>query len=450
MTYENDTEAIKNNLKKAIEDFQAKNREAQIEITAYLTNAQHYRLSRNSIIQPQHENTARITVRIIDEKKTGIAVTNSLLPDEINSALKKALELARSQQPKDEAGLPEKANRHSSQLPADERIFDVRKNFAWLNEWILFAREARVSLSGKLQVGRNTLIVLNSYGTECEFSYPLVKVEFIAEKDRLSGYGSYLGTSFEPFSIQLQLERAVSKASHHGEIIELPPGYYQVILEPEASCEFVELFAIFSFSARLFQEGRSYISGRLGEKLFSPLITLTDNAKAEEQIKIPFDYEGVPKKTVTLIDSGVAAGIVYDTETARREQKKSTGHAMPLPNPHGPAPVNLCLQPGTKTLEQLIAGVRKGVLITRLNYTNIEDEKNGVITGMTRDGTFLIENGEIVGPVYDLRFTQNVPEALNIVIEVGSDRRLVSPLFGYSLFPSLMIENFKITGSKKK
>jgi predicted Zn-dependent protease len=450
MTYEHEIETIKKNLQNKIEDFLTENPNAQIEITVTLTKAQHYRLSRNSIIQPQHENTARVTVRIIEEKKTGIAITNSFLPDEINAALRKALELARSQLPKEEAGLPERSHRYSGHIPEDTQTFDARKNFAWLNEWIAFAREARVSLSGKLHIGRNTLIVLNSKGTECEFSYPLVKAEFIAEKNRLSGYGSYVGTSLEPFSVQLQLERAVSKASHHGKIIELPPDYYEVILEPEASCELIELFAVYSFSARLFQEGRSYISSHLGEKLFSTLITLIDNSKAEEQIKIPFDYEGVPKRPVTLIDRGVVTGVVYDTETARREQKKSTGHALPLPNPHGPAPVNLCLQPGTKTLEQLVSGVRKGILITRLNYTNIEDEKNGVITGMTRDGTFLIENGEIVGPVYDLRFTQSVPDALNNVTDVGSDMRLVSPLFGFSLFPSVKIENFKVTGSKKK
>ncbi|MCX7831544.1 MAG: TldD/PmbA family protein, partial [Actinobacteria bacterium] len=278
----------------------------------------------------------------------------------------------------------------------------------------------------------------------------LIKIEFIAERDEISGFGSYISHQFEPFIIMNELERAVSKASHYGKVVEVEPGDYEVILEPEASSEFVELFSIYGFGAKMYQEGRSYISDKMGAQVFSPNVDLFDSSQEEGQIRIPFDFEGVSKQKVPLITKGVVSGVVYDTETARKEGKKSTGHALPLPNPHGPAPINLCFSPGNRTLEQMISKVERGILITRLNYTNIEDEKNGVITGMTRDGTFFIEKGEVAEPVYDLRFTQSVPEALKRVTEVGSETKLVSPLFGYSLFPAIKIDGFKITGAKKR
>lgn len=446
----NIADKIKEILKSAMNDFLKFKPDVQVELTAHISEVQSFRLAKNELIQPINEFTARITARVIEDKKTGIAVSNFPVKEEVLKTIEIAYELSKSQLPREEAGLPERALKHKSQIELDSNLLSVQKNIEKINEWLLFAKEAKAFLSGKYQVSQQGMIVVNSQGTEAEHLFPLVKVEFIAEKGEISGFGSYLGYYLDTFLIQLELERAISKASHYGNVVEIMPGEYEVILEPEAACEFIELFAIYGFGAKQYQEDRSYICGKIGNAEFSETINLEDNHKFENQIQLPFDYEGVHKQKVELIKNGVISGIVYDTETARKEGKKSTGHALPLPNPHGPAPINLCLKPGKKTLEEMISKVEKGILITRLNYTNIEDEKRGVITGMTRDGTFLIEKGEIAEPLVDLRFVQSVPEALKKVKEVGNESKLVSPLFGFSSFPPIKIEGFKITGVKKK
>lgn len=444
------SEQIRETLKNALNSFLKDKHNVEVELCASYQEMQCYRLARGEIIQPQIEANARISARVIADKKTGIAVTNSPSAETIFSALETAYELAKSQKPRDEAGLPSKPVKKTSVIEPENQIFSVSKNFERINDWLLFAKEARVALSGKFQVSNQSIVVVNSNGTEAISSFPLVRIEFIAERGGISGYGSFVSQNFEPYPVQLELERAVSKVSHYGEIIEIEPGDYEVILEPEAACEFVKLFAIYGFGAKMFQEGRSFVSGRIGSKEFSENFTLFDSSIEESQIRMPFDFEGVLKQKVVLVENGVIKNVVYDTETARKEGKKSTGHALPLPNPHGPAPMHLCLKPGSSSLEKMISRVNRGLLITRLNYTNIEDEKNGVITGMTRDGTFLIQKGEIVEPVYDLRFTQSVPEALKNVTEVGSQQKLVSPLFGFSLFSPMKISGFKITGSKRR
>lgn len=450
MISENQIKVFATTLKKAIELSSKKYTSAEIEFSLIASNRITYRLSRNLIIQPQAEVDTRLSVRVVNDKRTGIAVINSTEIDEILNAVDKAYDLSLFTEPKNEAGLPEKSYHHHEIKNIEiEKLFDHRKNFERIQDMLLLVKDARALLSGKLEVSYNLYIVINSIGSECIYSHPAVRADFIVEKDDLSGYSSFISENYEPFVLQLELENAISKCGHYGEKIELTPGYYDVLLEPHAAAELVELFAIYGFSAKLLQEGRSYLTGRLGEKIFSPLVTLSDNPYEEEQIKLPFDFEGVKKQKVELIKNGVANSVVYDTETARIDGVKSTGHSLPLPNPHGPAPLNLCLEGGAASYEQIIQKIEKGILITRLNYTNIEDEKNGIITGMTRDGTFLIEKGEITTPVYDLRFTQSVPQVLKNVVSLSRERKLVSPFFGYSLFPWMLISDFKITGSKR-
>jgi predicted Zn-dependent protease len=437
-------------LKNAVEVSSKKYALAEIEFSLIASSRITYRLSRNLIIQPQAEVDTRLSVRVVNDKRTGVAVINSTEIEEILGAVDKAYSLSLFAEPKNEAGLPEKAHQHHEIRNSEtEKLFDHRKNFERIQDMLLLVKDARALLSGKLEVSYNLYVVISSAGSECIYSHPAVRADFIVEKDELSGYSSFISETYEPFVVQLELENAISKCGHYGERIELSPGLYDVLLEPHAAAEFVELFAIYGFSAKLLQEGRSYLTGRLGEKLFSPLITLADNPYEDEQIKMPFDFEGVRKQKVELIKNGIASSAVYDTETARIEGVRSTGHSLPLPNPHGPAPLHLCLEGGAASYEQIIEKIERGILITRLNYTNIEDEKNGIITGMTRDGTFLIENGEITTPVYDLRFTQSVPEALKNVVSLSRERKLVSPFFGYSLFPWMFISDFKITGSKR-
>jgi PmbA protein len=161
---------------------------------------------------------------------------------------------------------------------------------------------------------------------------------------------------------------------------------------------------------------------------------------------MPFDFEGMPKERVDLITNGVAKAVVYDSYTARRDGKESTGHALPAPNTYGPLPSNLFMQSGTHSRDQMLSSVQRGLWVTRFHYVNPLHPLKTVLTGMTRDGTFLIENGAITRGVKNLRFTENILEALARVRMISHDSKLGRGFLGGIRVPSLLVDGFSFTG----
>jgi predicted Zn-dependent protease len=160
-----------------------------------------------------------------------------------------------------------------------------------------------------------------------------------------------------------------------------------------------------------------------------------------------FDYEGVAKQRVSLIERGVCVDVVYDAQTAAKAGRTSTGHGLPAPNQYGPFPLNGFMAAGGSSREDLIGGLERGLLVTRFHYTNPVHPKLAIVTGMTRDGLFLVEGGEVRGPVRNLRFTQSYLEALAGVEAVGSTRRLLRGFLGAVLVPAVRISAFTFTGA---
>ena len=165
-------------------------------------------------------------------------------------------------------------------------------------------------------------------------------------------------------------------------------------------------------------------------------------------IPFPFDFEGVPRQRVVTVESGVPRSPVYDRTTARKEGRRSTGHALPPPNTFGPAALNLVMSPGAATVQEMIRTTARGLYITRFWYTRVVHPRDCVITGMTRDGTFLIEHGELTRPVKNLRFTQGYVPALAGVEMIGQEARtLVGGFVGASRVPALKLREFNFTGT---
>ncbi|MBC7262296.1 MAG: hypothetical protein H5T63_09805 [Chloroflexi bacterium] len=161
---------------------------------------------------------------------------------------------------------------------------------------------------------------------------------------------------------------------------------------------------------------------------------------------MPFDFEGVPKQRVEIIRDGIANAVVYDSHTARREGKRSTGHALPSPNTFGPIAANLFMSPGNASKEEMLASTERGLWVTRFHYVNPVHPLKAVLTGMTRDGTFLIERGEIARPVKNLRFTQGMLDALSQVEMIGSATKVEEMFFGAGCVPALKVHDFHFTG----
>jgi predicted Zn-dependent protease len=160
-----------------------------------------------------------------------------------------------------------------------------------------------------------------------------------------------------------------------------------------------------------------------------------------------FDFEGVAKQRVPLVEAGLCRGVVYDSQTAARDGVSSTGHGLPAPNAYGPFPLNMVMHAGTVSRDDLVAGLDRGLLVTRFHYTNPVHPKLAIVTGMTRDGTFLVEGGKVVAPVRNLRFTQSYLEALTGTVAVASERRTLKGFLGGVVVPAVRIEGWTFTGT---
>jgi predicted Zn-dependent protease len=243
---------------------------------------------------------------------------------------------------------------------------------------------------------------------------------------------------------------AVDKALRGANPTEIEPGNYTVILEEEALADMLNTLGYIGFDALSVQEGRSFMNGRFGQKITGENITIWDDGRDPRGMMLPFDFEGVPKQRVMLIDKGIATGVVYDSFTAGREKGKvSTGHSLPAPNTYGPVPVNLFIAPGRATKEEMLASTKRGIWVTRFHYTNTVHAVKTVITGMTRDGTFLIEDGQITRPLKNLRFTQSILEALSQVEMLGSQLKLIKSDWENfaTCAPAAKIHQFQFTGT---
>jgi PmbA protein len=198
------------------------------------------------------------------------------------------------------------------------------------------------------------------------------------------------------------------------------------------------------FSALAVQEERSFFEP--GKRIGSEIVTIRDDGSDPAGLPLWFDYEGVAKQRVDLVDHGICRGVVHDAQTAARAGVSSTGHGLPAPNPWGPFPANMVMEAGAATRDELIGGLDRGLLVTRFHYTNPVHPKLAIVTGMTRDGTFLVEGGRVVGPVKNLRYTQSYLAALAGTVAVGRERRTLRGFLGGVVVPAVRIDNWTFTG----
>ncbi len=314
----------------------------------------------------------------------------------------------------------------------------------------LMAREAGVSASGALddrgtRAGRGQLP-----WHLCPLGHNYADINTVVMSETSAGYSSAMALDYGDLDFEALGREALEKCLRSQNPRALDPGEYAVILEPYAVQDFVMMMTYTGFGAVAFQEGRSFMCGRLGEQIVDPRVSLWDDGLSLEGIPQPFDFEGVPKQRVDLIQDGIARGVVYDSYRAGKEQgRASTGHALPPTFAMGPLPLNAFFGTGDATVEEMIASTERGIYVTRFHYTRPVEPSKVVITGMTRDGTFMVENGKIAYPIKNLRFTQSYLEALNHVEMVGSESRLLSgwsALFR-STVPALKLGKFNFTGA---
>ncbi len=245
---------------------------------------------------------------------------------------------------------------------------------------------------------------------------------------------------------------AADRARRSAGPVEVDPGEYQVVLEPECVATMVEFLSFYGFNAKRVIEGQSGI--RLGEAQFDPAVSIWDDATDPISIGVTFDADGTPKRRLDLVAAGTSSALAHDRRTARRLATESTGHAVDGGDVWGAITLNLFVGPGDQSMDELLAGVERGLLVTTFNYCRILDPKTQVVTGLSRNGTFLVEDGKVGPGVRNLRFTQSFLEALapGNVVGVGGDARYAdSEFFGTGVVhvPPLRLGAFRFTGGAK-
>jgi PmbA protein len=403
-----------------------------------------------------HQNVAysdvELQLRAVVGSQVGVASTNAVDAAGIAACAAAALESARrAPADPDFRGLPE-----PRLVATIDRVSPATLGFdANARAAAVAALIAPTSLGGGIAAGgvacsHSLIAVANSLGVSVAMPRTSVRATVLATGAAGgTGWGSFTGSDASALDAAALGELAADTARRSANAADLDPGVYTVVLAPEAVAEITQFLAWYGGSAKSVEEGRSFMSGKLGERVTSELITLVDDAFEPGAMGLTFDYEGQPKTRVTLIDNGVAVGPVTDSYWAAKTGRPNTGHALPAPNSQGPLPLDAQLAPGDSTRADMIASVKRGIYVTRFHYVNIEDPTKQTLTGMTRDGTFLIEDGELSTPVRDLRFTQPMLEALDTTLAVSRERQLVGDE-GAVRVPYLLLERFAFTGQKSR
>jgi PmbA protein len=311
---------------------------------------------------------------------------------------------------------------------------------------IAAADAAGVGAFGSFSTGLETVAVATSAGIRAAEARTAARLLTVSMgPDDGTGYAEAAAVDATAIDAAAVGREAAEKARRSARPIDLPPGDYSVVLEEYAVADLLDNLGFVGFSGLAVEEERSFFEP--GKRIGSELVTIVDDARDPAGMPAGFDYEGVPTRRVVMVEAGVCREIVHDAATAARAGVASTGHGLPAPNPWGPFPLHAAMAAGSTPRAELVRGLGRGLLVTRFHYTNVVHGKLAVITGMTRDGTFLVEDGEIVGPVRNLRFTQSYLDALASVEAVASGRRLLRGELGAVLVPAVRIGSWRFTGA---
>jgi PmbA protein len=432
--------------KKVLKYSTADETEALMTSTAYALT----RFANNTIHQNMAEESLALSVRAVTDHRTARASTDRLDEESIRRVCESALELARLQPP-DPDLLPmpgpqtyrsvDRFHVETSRLSPLDRARAVKNA-------IERAERDHLTAAGVFSSGMTVQALFNSRGLRAFHEETLSEFSITMLGGTSSGWAKKTSPSHLELDPEALADRAARKALSSHDPREVPPGHYTVILEPAAVLDLLG-FMVIDFGGLAVHEKRSCFTGRVGEKVFGDNVNIRDDVFHPLQAGAPFDGEGVPRQRVTLVERGVVKNLVFSRSTAHKMKREPTGHGFPLPNEYGEAPVNIVVEGEKHSVEEMIRSTERGLLVTRLWYIREVDPYRKILTGMTRDGTFWIENGQVQYGVKNLRFNQSLIEMLSSVELMSASERTAGEETFEMVVPAMKVRDFNFSSLTK-
>ncbi|MGD0774002.1 MAG: TldD/PmbA family protein [Candidatus Solibacter sp.] len=404
------------------------------------------RFANNAIHQNVSEQNTQLSVRPVIDGRTARATTNRLDAAGIRRVVAEAIAITRLTE--SDADLPplaepsdfEDVPRHfdsTAQATPEDRAQAVAEAIGAVSA------EGQTA-AGIYSTGESLFALYNSRGVAASYRETMARFSVTAMAGDSSGWAKASACDRRALDPVALARSAARKAAGSRLPRELPAGRYTVILEPAAVLDLVgQMFLDFSGTA--LSDGRSFLNDRIGHKLFGDNITVYDDARHPLQSGAGFDAEGVPRRRLTLVDAGVVREVAWCRQAAALAGVPPTGHGFPLPNEIGEAPMNIVIAGGDTTVEQMVAATSHGVLVTRLWYIREVDPYEKIFTGMTRDGTFLVEDGNVAAGLRNFRFNVGLLEMLSNVEALSPAVRTSGEETFDMVVPAMKVRGFNFT-----
>jgi PmbA protein len=418
----------------------------ETEVMIDVTSDALTRFANNTIHQNVAEQILSISVRTVFDGRTARATTNRTDDESLARVVAASSTLARSQ-PK---------NPHLLPMPGAQKYTRVARYFDSTAETtpqdrakavarvVAGAEKRKQTAAGIFSTGAMQAALANSRGLFATYEQTRSEFSITVMEEDSSGWAKANSPDLSNLDPEALAARASEKAQASRKPKEVPPGHYTVILEPPAVLDIVG-FLFYDFAATAVADKRSCLNDRMGKQVMGPNITIWDDAHHPLQSGAPYDGEGIPRQKALLVENGVPRNLVYSRAMANQTKAKPTGHGFPLPNEYGEAPMNLVFGGGNATLDEMVRSTDRGILVTRLWYIREVDPYEKILTGMTRDGTFLVEGGRIAGGVRNFRFNQSVLEMLSKVELLTPSVRAAGEESFEMVVPAMKIREFNFS-----
>jgi len=408
------------------------------------------RFANNIIHQNVSEEAASLSVRVVSEGRMARASTNKFDDASIRRLCEDALALARLLPPDPEllpmAG-PQTYRAINRSFP-ETACLTPKTRAETITKVVARAQKDSLAAAGIFSSTASAYGIFNSRGLEAFHEETLAEFSVTMMTSSSSGWAKKTTPYWRELEPELLADRAVQKAQASREPRDVPPGRYTVILEPAALLDLLG-FIVLDFGGMAVEEKRSCLTGRVGRKIFGENVSFRDDVFHPLQTGAPFDGEGVPRQRVALVERGGVKNLVYSRQSAQKLHAQPTGHGLPLPSELAELPLNIVMDGGHATLDEMIRSTPRGLLVTRFWYIREVDPYRKILTGMTRDGTFMIEDGQVRYGVRNLRFNQSLLDLLGQVEMLGAPQRTAGEESFEMVVPAVKVRDFNFASTTK-